>query len=101
MSRYPSKGPQIISTFSLWYIGMLYDYRMYRPDADFVKEKLVGTKSVLDFFGKYQEADGSLKDTHYWTFVEWAMEKDGLSGSAKGSGGRSAIIDMQLLWSYQ
>ncbi|RYZ95979.1 MAG: alpha-rhamnosidase, partial [Sphingobacteriaceae bacterium] len=29
-SCYPTKGTQIISPFSLWYIGMLHDYWMYR-----------------------------------------------------------------------
>ncbi len=102
LSRYPSKGTQVISTFSLWYIGMLYDYWMYRPDAEFVKEKLSGTRTILDFFGKYQQKDGSLKDTPYWNFVDWANGDGWMIGiSPKGSDGSSAIIDMQLLWAYQ
>jgi len=49
LSRHPSYSPQIISTFSLWYIGVLHDYWMYRPDSAFVKEKLQGARTVLDF----------------------------------------------------
>jgi alpha-L-rhamnosidase len=30
---------------------------------------------VLNFFSKYQQADGSLKDTPYWTFVDWVNDK--------------------------
>ncbi|MFV0591832.1 MAG: alpha-L-rhamnosidase C-terminal domain-containing protein [Draconibacterium sp.] len=102
LSRYPSKGTQVISTFSLWYIGMLHDYWMYRPDAEFVKQKLAGTRSILDFFGKYQQKDGSLKDTPYWNFVDWANGEGWFIGiSPKGPDGSSAIIDMQLLWAYQ
>ena len=102
LSRYPSKGTQVISTFSLWYIGMLHDYWMYRPDAEFVKEKLSGARAILEFFSKYQQTDGSLKDTPYWNFVDWANGKDWFMGiSPKGSDGSSAIIDMQLLWAYQ
>ena len=101
-SRYPTKSTQIISTFSLWYIGMLHDYWMYRPDQEFVKEKLSGERAILEFFGKYQQPDGSLKDTPYWNFVDWANGKDWFIGAPpKGVDGSSAIIDMQLLWAYQ
>ena len=102
LSRYPSKGTQVISTFSLWYIGMLYDYWMYKPDAQFIKEKLTGERAILEFFSKYQQADGSLKDTPYWNFVDWAGGKDWSMGAPpKGPDGSSAIIDLQLLWAYQ
>jgi alpha-L-rhamnosidase len=97
-SCYPSKGTQIISPFSLWYIGMLHDYWMYRNDNDFIKSKLVGERAVLDFFSKYQQPDGSLKDTPYWTFVDWAGN---LWGEVKGKDGSAAIYDLQLLLAYQ
>lgn len=97
-SCYPTKGTQIISPFSLWYIGMVHDYWMYRNDSDFVKDKLVGVRGVLDFFSKYQQADGSLKDTPYWTFVDWAGN---MGGGLQGSDGSAAIYDLQLLWAYQ
>ncbi|MCD9014879.1 alpha-L-rhamnosidase-related protein [Parachryseolinea silvisoli] len=97
-SCYPTKGTQIISPFSLWYIGMLHDYWMYRNDSDFVKDKLVGARAVLDFFSKYQQADGSLKDTPYWTFVDWAGN---MWGRIEGTDGSAAIYDLQLLLAYQ
>ncbi|MDB5131063.1 MAG: alpha-rhamnosidase [Mucilaginibacter sp.] len=102
LSRHPSYSPQIISTFSLWYIGMLHDYWMYRPDSSFVKDKLPGIRSVLGFFSKYQQSDGSLKDTPYWTFVDWVISKGWQSGMPpKGTTGGSAIMDLQLMWAYQ
>ncbi|HWZ14142.1 MAG TPA: alpha-L-rhamnosidase C-terminal domain-containing protein [Mucilaginibacter sp.] len=97
-SCYPTRGTQIISTFSLWYICMLHDYWMYRNDSDFIKNKLVGERAVLDFFSKYQQPDGSLKDTPYWAFVDWAGN---LAGDVKGADGSAAIYDLQLLWAYQ
>jgi alpha-L-rhamnosidase len=102
LSRYPTHSTQIISTFSLWYIGMLHDFWMYRNDSNFIKEKLEGERAVLDFFGKYQQSDGSLKNTPYWTFVDWANGKGWQVGSPpKSANGSSAIIDMQLLLAYQ
>ncbi|MDB5154308.1 MAG: Bacterial alpha-L-rhamnosidase [Mucilaginibacter sp.] len=97
-SCYPTKGTQIISPFSLWYIGMLHDYWMYRPDSNFIKDKLAGERDILNFFSKYQQTDGSLKDTPYWTFVDWAGN---LGGNVKGADGSAAIFDLQLLWAYQ
>jgi len=97
-SCYPSRGTQVISPFSLWYIGMLHDYWMYRGDDEFIKNKLLGERGVLDFFSKYQQADGSLKDTPYWAFVDWAGN---LWGEVKDKDGSAAIYDLQLLLAYQ
>ncbi|HEX8022140.1 alpha-L-rhamnosidase C-terminal domain-containing protein [Mucilaginibacter sp.] len=97
-SCYPSNGTQVISPFSLWYIGMLHDYWMYRGDNDFISNKLPGARGVLDFFSKYQQADGSIKDTPYWAFVDWAGN---MWGEVKGKDGSAAIYDLQLLWAYQ
>jgi hypothetical protein len=102
LSRHPSYSPQIIATFSLWYINLLHDYWMYRPDSNFVKGKLPGGRAVLDFFSRYQQADGSLKNTPYWNFVDWANGKDWNYGMPpKGTTGGSAILDIQLLLAYQ
>jgi hypothetical protein len=97
-SSYPAKGTQIIPPFSLWYIGMLHDYWMYRNDGEFIKSKLVGERAVLDFFSKYQQPDGSIKDLPYWTFVDWSGN---LWGEVKGKDGSAAIHDLQLLLAYQ
>lgn len=97
-SCYPSKGTQIISPFSLWYVGMLHDYWMYRGDNDFIKNKLTGARGVLEFFCKYQQSDGSLKDTPYWAFVDWAGN---MWGQVKDKDGEAAIYDLQLLLAYQ
>jgi hypothetical protein len=101
-SRSPSYSPQIISTFSLWYVSMIHDYWMYRPDSNFVKEKLNSVRNVLNFFSKYQQADGSLKNTPYWTFVDWVDNRGWASGMPPLSpSGHSAILEMQLLMAYQ
>jgi alpha-L-rhamnosidase len=100
LSRHPSYSPQIISTFSLWYIGVLHDYWMYRPDSTFIKNKLQGERGVLAWFANYQQADGSLKNVPYWTFVDWSAGF-GNGMPPKGSKGGSAVLDLQLLTAYQ
>ena len=102
LSRFPSYSPQQIPPFSLWWIGMLHDYWMYRPDTEFVKNKLPGVRQVLQFFSGYQDKDGSLINTPYWNFTDWANGKNWDRGVAPvGRNGNSAVLDLQLLWAYQ
>jgi alpha-L-rhamnosidase len=101
LSRHPSYTPQQIPTFSLWYIGMLHDYWMYKPDSLFVKEKLIGMRGVLDFFAKFQSVDGSLKNVPYWLFTDWVDDEHWKNGVGPiDSNGNSSILDLQLLWAY-
>jgi alpha-L-rhamnosidase len=102
LSRHPSATPQIIPTFSLWYIGMLHDYWRYRPDSEFVKEKITGTRQILEFFKKYQSPDGSLQNVPYWNFTDWVMNRPGwVRGVAPTVQGGSSVLDLQLLLAYQ
>jgi len=101
-SRWPSNGNQVIPGFSLWYIGMLHDYWMYRNDELFVKGKLTGTRAILGFFEQYQQVDGSLKDVPFWTYTDWVNGPGWEGGSApRGADGCSSVLDLQLLWAYQ
>lgn len=102
LSRWPSYTPQQIPTFSLWYICMLHDYFMYRPDSLLVQEKLPGTRQILNWFNRYQGKDGSLKDVPYWVFTDWRADSGWIKGmSPVGRKGESAVLDLQLLWTYQ
>ncbi|SFF20609.1 alpha-L-rhamnosidase-related protein [Spirosoma endophyticum] len=102
LSRHPSYSPQYIPMFSLWYIGMLHDYWMYGKDSQFIKNKLPGTRQILNYFRVYQQADGSLKDTPNWLFTDWVTAKGWSLGIApRGADGSSAVLDLQLLWAYQ
>jgi len=101
LSRHPSYSPQIIPTFSLWYVGVLHDYWMYRPDSSFVKDKLPGVRDVLNFFSRYQQADGSVKNVPYWNFIDWANNRGhDYSHPPTGKNGGSSIMDMQLMMAY-
>ncbi len=105
LSRYPTDLHQQIPTFSLWWVQMLHDYWRYRPDADFVKQKLNGSRMVLSWFMNYQSADGTLKNVPYWTFTDWVNENKQNNGwpngmAPKGKNGESAVLDLQLMWTY-
>ena len=102
LSRHPSYTPQYIPTFSFWYIGMLHDYMMYGRDSNYVKNKLSGERQVLQYFRKFQQADGSLKGVPFWMFTDWVESKGWNSGvGPMGEDGNSSLLDFQLLWAYQ
>jgi hypothetical protein len=102
LSRHPSYTPQYIPTFSFWYIGMLHDYMMYGKDSNYVKAKMAGERQILQYFRRYQQSDGSLKNVPYWMFTDWVELKNWNSGVGPiGLNGNSALLDLQLLWAYQ
>jgi alpha-L-rhamnosidase len=93
-SRYPSSLPQNIPTFSLLWIGMLHDYWMYRPDPAPIRDSLVGTRTVLDWFEHYEQPDGLLRELPWWSFIDWVP-----SGTIPtyDSHGESCVTTLQYL----
>ena len=51
-SRYPSANPQIIPTFSLFWVDMVNDYWTLRDDSAFIESFLPGIENVLGWFEK-------------------------------------------------
>ena len=74
-SRYPTSQPQMIPPFSLLWVGMLHDYWMYRPDTRRGEGALPGTRTVLDWFARYEQPDGLLRKLPWWSFVDWVVER--------------------------
>ena len=92
-SRYPSAPQQFIPPFSLFWIGMVHDYWMWRDDTAFVRRQLAGTRTVLDWFSERQRPDGLLGRLPWWNFVDWAERLD--SGAQDADGG-SVPVSLQL-----
>ncbi|MGA8741516.1 MAG: alpha-L-rhamnosidase C-terminal domain-containing protein [Terracidiphilus sp.] len=93
-SRYPSNLPQNIPTFSLFWIGMLHDFWMYRPDPQFVRDQLPGTRNVLAWFAKYETSDGLLGQLPWWSFIDWVPSGDIPTYDAHG---QSCVTTLQYL----
>jgi len=83
-SRYPSSLPQSIPTFSLLYVGMLHDYWMYRPDPEFVRALVPGTRTILDWFSHYEAPDGLLRKLPWWSFIDWVNQGETPTYDADG-----------------
>jgi hypothetical protein len=94
-SRYPSSLPQNIPTFSLLWIGMLHDWWMYRPDPAPVKESLEGTRGVLNWFAQYEQPDGLLEQTPWWSFIDWVQDKQEIP--TYSANGESCVTTLEYL----
>ncbi len=100
LSRYPDRQNQVIPTYSLWYVSMLYDYMMYGSDPEFVDEKLLGSRQILNYFITYLDADGSLKNVPGWNYTDWVPAwRFGTAPMAED--GSSAALDLQMLHALQ
>jgi hypothetical protein len=102
-SRYPSVVPQVINTFSLFWIEMVHDYWRHRPDAEFVQARLPGVQAVLGWFDRHVDRQtGLLGPLSYWTFVDWTdqwswSDAAGIGGEPDGArAGGSAIVSLQF-----
>jgi hypothetical protein len=85
-ARYPSRDVQIIPPFALWWIGMVYDYALWRGDRVFIARMMPGVRSVLDGFLKHINADHLLQAPPGWNFADWTsrwllgVPPDGFNG---------------------
>lgn len=106
-SRYPSWLPQVIPTFSLFWIDMLYDYYQHRPDAAFLKPMLPGMQNVLDWYAAHLDSTGLLGPVPYWNFVDWTAEwpwdnQLHIGGVPEGvREGGSAIVSLQFAYTLR
>jgi hypothetical protein len=69
--RAPSYVPQITPPFSLYWVDMVYDYFMHRPDTAFVKSFLPGIQCVLGWFERRIDANGMLGPLDWFNFSDW------------------------------
>jgi len=101
LSRYPAVH-QIIPPFSLYWIGMLYDYYIYKNDQAFVRAMLDGSRQIFRFFRRYQGDDLLLTHVPYWNFTDWAEAANWDRGVAPmDTESHSALLDLQLLKAYE
>ena len=100
LSRYPSYVYQVIPTYSLIWIAMIYDYYVYRNDMDFVGKFQPGMISVLEWFEKRIGDNGLLGNLEWWNFTDWAPEyNNGVPPGAEY--GHSASISLQYVYALK
>lgn len=73
-SRYPCRDPQIIPTFSMFWVGMVRDFLYWRDDLEFVRQQIPGVRSVAAELERYELPDGVPGRLPGWVFTDWVRE---------------------------
>jgi len=103
-SRYPSRIPQVIPPYSLFWIAMIHDYWMHREDAAFAGGFLGGIRGVIEWYEDHLDSTGMLGPMPWWNFVDWPDEwawnsEAGIGGIPTGAeDGHSSIISLQFAY---
>lgn len=104
-SRYPCNDMQIIPTYSMFWVSMVYDYWMHRPDTAFVKKFLPGIEGVLAWHEDRIARNGMLGPVQWWNFVDWAWpwsEEERIGGVPPGvARGGSSILSLQYAYTLR
>jgi alpha-L-rhamnosidase len=96
-SRYPSRMPQYIPSYSLLWVQMVHDYWMHTGDVDEVRQRLDGIQANLRWFEHYLNDDGVLEALPYWKVVDWVAEWNPSGYPPGADGGVSALINFQFV----
>jgi hypothetical protein len=95
-SRHPSRAMQCIPPFSLWWVGMIYDFALWRDDREFVASLAPGARGVIDGFLRYENDAGLIGGLPGWNFVDWVPEWD-YGIPPEGSKGVSGVINWHFV----
>jgi hypothetical protein len=95
-SRHPSRIPQVIPPFSLYWIGMLNDFRIYRGDLSFIAGYMDTARSVMSWFANRRRKDGLLGPLEYWNFMDWVPGWPNGVPAGGGADGGSVLISLLL-----
>lgn len=72
-SHWPSRFEQVISTYSLQWIGMLHDHWWYMGREEAIRPHLPVARNVLQWFMDRRRDDGLLGFIEEAPFVDWAF----------------------------
>lgn len=68
---YPDQGGKHISSFSLWWVAMIYDYALWRGDREWIRPMMTGVRDELERLLGNRSPDGAVKLPVSWNFMDW------------------------------
>lgn len=97
--KYPSAYLQVLSTFSLHYIYMLWEYYRQTGDRETIRLCRGDIDRILDYFDGRIGEDGLVGRLEFWEFVDWQPDWGGFAGTPRAlQQGPSTIIN--LMYAY-
>jgi alpha-L-rhamnosidase len=101
-SRYPGNQTQIIPTFSLVWVTMVYDYWMLNDDSVFVKSMIPGMQETVNWFRNRIDSSGMMGPVEWWDFVDWVNSKGWNNGNPPAAhNGNSSILSLQYVYTLE
>lgn len=99
--RYPSDPFQLSLTYSMLWVSMLREYAWWQDDDAFVRERLLGARSLFEHFLPLRDERGLLVRLPGWSYVDTANStwKRGLPPGERQGG--SASVNLQFLLMLQ
>ena len=97
--KYPSVYLQVLSTFSLHYIMMAWEYYRETGDRETARFCLTDADRVLDYYDSHRDETGLVAGLEYWAFVDWLTAWNQSAGMPEAVlHGPSTIIN--LMYAY-
>jgi hypothetical protein len=98
-SRFPSRNPQIIAPFALWWALMVADYAFWRDDPATVAALTPGVRATLEAFERFRDAQGLLGAPEGWNYMDWVPAWSDDAGAPPGAAQEpSGLINWQLAY---
>jgi hypothetical protein len=99
-SSYPA-GPQMISTFPLYWVLMVRDYAFWRDDPQTVREAMIGVRATLEQYMHLRGQDGLLDVLPGWPFVDTVPEWIDTIYGPDAKKGPNAIVNLLYVYALQ
>ena len=71
MSRYPTREPQVIPTFNIYFIFMVEDYYWQTGEVEHIRKYRSVIDGILEWFEDRIGSQGLIENLGYWPFVDW------------------------------
>ena len=73
-ARFPSREPQTIPAFAMWFVMMLEDYAVHTGDLEFLRPSVPIAQRVVETFLAKRTEDGLLAPQGFWDYFDWTKE---------------------------
>jgi len=70
-ARYPSRKPQVIPIYNIYFILMVEDYYWQTGEISHIREYRSIIDGILEWFDRHTGRSGLIENLEYWPFVDW------------------------------
>ncbi len=84
-SSHPAKGQQSIPPFAFAWVGMLYEFALWRGDKAFVRRIMPAAREAVELWLGNRRADDLVSNPPGWNFLDWSGDLGQLPGPVHGA----------------